>query len=218
MALLQGFRDAVIAETDLATWEQLSSDLSQELLFAALTDDNTALIAKVTEDAGKYGFDAPMITTFDAVSVDVVVPNEGSQLFQVFKTSVQTSGGTFADIQNWDTPNIIDSNYTFDNVTGILTLGDIARYKVFVWVQYLATGNNRIQGNIKLQDIAGDVPLAQDMNYNARNATQKDGTVQINGYIYDSTLVNNTLKVQEFHNGNTADIVAARITVEKYRD
>lgn len=154
-----------------------------------------------------------------------VVTSDGSEakklgysieVFQALKTTIQATTTTFTDVVNWDVPNIIDTNFTFDPATGVLTVINGGLIEVSAQLLGGLTANNRSELAVKLVDSSGDVPGALDRQYAMRNATQDEGSTQFNGFLYNAA-AGETLKLQGQRVGSTANIITARFSIKMLR-
>ncbi|MEO0331814.1 MAG: hypothetical protein AAF223_09030, partial [Bacteroidota bacterium] len=74
MALVSNIADTVIALTDFATWERMTSDFAEPLLQVALRAPITAFTDKLDETKDLYGIDAAGVAIIAALAPDLVLP------------------------------------------------------------------------------------------------------------------------------------------------
>lgn len=95
--------------------------------------------------------------------------------FSARKDGDQTLTGSYADVTSWLTPDEITSDFSFDTLTGVVTINTTGLYLVhFATTTEVSTGTDRSGSRIKMQRDAGvgynDIPSSIQGMYN-RNAT-----------------------------------------------
>lgn len=103
----------------------------------------------------------------------------------------------------WDTPSLTDSDFTFDNSLGHLTVKKDGVIEIDAKLVSYNTGNNRHELYIELQK--NGVSLISDAQYASRNLTQRLGGAYIMGF-KDSCSVGDIYKLRTKRVGVTADL------------
>lgn len=142
------------------------------------------------------------------------------KIFQaLIQAGTQVSTGTLADITNYISPTITDpETFTFNAVTGVLTILKDGVYEVSGHVVGTTTGNNRTQGYLSLQHDTGSgyAEIWHDKQYMIRNTVQNQGSVQFNGFYVECSALD-TLKLQANDDGIAYTMVKVQFTVKRVR-
>ena len=154
----------------------------------------------------------------DSAGVETLINNDYPRYFQALKTTNQATTTAFSTVINWDTPTIIDSIYSFDALTGVLTINSTGLFEFSAFLLGDLIQSNRSELAVKLQENNVDVTGALDRQYAMRNNAQDEGSTQFNNFLLEVTTSGNTYRIQEQRIGATANITLARFTVKKLRN
>ncbi len=146
--------------------------------------------SNTTPADGEFWFDGDYLR----FRVGSVTHDLTTSVFQARKTSAQSTTGTMADVTSWLTADIIDSPYSFNTSTGVLTFDVAGTYEISGWIEG-GSGTNRTQLETQLHDGTALIAGTVRKNYVSRNSTQNSGGIPIGPYLYVAT-ASDTVKVQ----------------------
>ena len=186
-----------LSDADITALGYIKTDTNTQL-----TDADITALGYIKTDTNTQLSDAD-ITALGYVKNSGTIIN----LFQV-----QDDGITGQTVTNgyqncagfWSTPSITDSNFTFDNALGHLTVNTAGTLEVDAkLVSYQTGGNNRHELYIELQK--NGVSLTSDAQYASRNNNQRVGGAYIMGYKVEAA-IGDIFKLRTKRVGIAADI------------
>lgn len=138
-------------------------------------------------------------------------------MFQVQNNTGRTIGTASATITDWDTPDKVDSIFSFASGTGQLTINDVGWFSFNGKLRaFQGDSNNRIQLELGLK--ANGNTIEVDQNYAMRNNTQDRGTAQFSNFLYQVTATGQIFSLYEDRIGASCEAVNTRFTVVKLGD
>lgn len=140
---------------------------------------------------------------------------KGQPLLQVRKTSSLTASTGYSDVTGWDEEDKVDSVYSWNETTGVLTINDTGWFSLNAWLVIDNTNTTNIESFIKLVDSSGDISGAYDHQLVSTDGTYDNGSNQISSFLYNVSSSGETIKIQHGLQGTSCDIIAVRLTVMK---
>ncbi len=130
----------------------------------------------------------------------------------------QLTTGSAVDLAGmWDTPDLTDSNFTWNGSTGELTINAAGTLEVDCTVSSWNNLNNRHELHVQLMHDSGGgyVKVMEASNYSSRNNTQDEGDTQINGFKI-LVAAGDKIKLRVFDIGVAATVGSSNVAGQTY--
>ena len=187
---------------DGATLTDVGTPASGDLIMLQDASDSNALKVAQFSTFGGGGGGGTTVSFFQ-------VKDDGS--------TGQLTTGSATDLTGiWTTPELTDSDFSWNGTTGVLTLNAAGTLELNINVCSYNNANNRHELHVQIQENTGSWATVQEAsNYASRNNTQDEGCVSIPGWLRD-VASGDDFKLRIFDIGSAATVGASNVAGETY--
>ncbi|MFC2121955.1 beta strand repeat-containing protein, partial [Bacteroidota bacterium] len=161
---------------------------------------------------------ADKVLTSDASGNATWVTPAAASGFQVKKTSALTTSATFIDVTAWDSPDLTNTNISFNATTGEVTFGAAMDVSITVRLNVTATSNTDVLSSIQiLVDTGGGYgAVTGSLETELACVTNNDPGSQTLSNFFMTVASGDKIKVQNNNGGGSSSITSGRISITTY--
>ncbi|MFC2119115.1 hypothetical protein ACFLSY_10770 [Bacteroidota bacterium] len=138
--------------------------------------------------------------------------------FQVKKTSALTTSATFIDVTAWGSPDLTNTNISFNATTGEVTFGAAMDVSITVSLNMTALSNTDVLSSIQiLVDTGGGYgAVTGSLETELACVTNNDPGSQTLSNFFMTVASGDKIKVQNNNGGGSSSITSGRISITTY--